>query len=159
MSSDSTHPEEVPGESQTTLGHLLYISDAVRSFNRAELQEIRDVSVPYNAEHGITGVLFYSAGHFVQLLEGDMGVIHKLFDKIASDCRHKNVKLLVLRPAERRIFSGWEMGLLDLDGYGEAEQRDLQELIMLASQGEHNVYGTSAEMAILSRFCMLLPAE
>lgn len=141
------------------MGHLLYISDAVRSFNRDELNEIRGVSVRYNAEHNITGVLFYSAGHFVQLLEGDMGVIHKLFEKIASDCRHKNVKLLVLRPAERRIFSDWDMGLLDLDGYGEAEQRDLQELIKLASQGDQNVYGTSIEMAILSRFCMLLPAE
>ena len=159
MSDESPHPEDVHEEAHTTLGHLLYLSDAVRAFNRDELNEIRDVSVRFNAEHGITGVLFYSARHFVQLLEGDMRVIHKLFEKIASDRRHKNVTLLVLRPAERRIFSNWDMGLLDLDGYGKAEQRDLEELVKLAAQGDQNAYGTSAEMAILSRFCMLLPAE
>ena len=141
-----------------TLGHLLYLSDATQAFGREELESIRSVSARNNAELGVTGVLFYSAGHFVQLLEGDMAVIHKLFETIASDCRHKNVKLLILRPTEKRIFSDWGMGLLDLDGYGEAEQRDLQELIMLASQGDENMYGTPSEMAILSRFCMMLPA-
>lgn len=159
MSADPSQPDDLQQDPNTTLGHLLYLSDAVRPLNREALNEIRDVSIRYNAAHGITGVLFYSAGHFVQLLEGDMTAIHKLFEKIASDRRHTNVKLLVLRPADRRIFSNWDMGLLDLDGYGEAEQRDLNELIRLAAQGDQNVYATPIELAILSRFCMLLPAE
>ncbi|MEO0477617.1 MAG: BLUF domain-containing protein, partial [Planctomycetota bacterium] len=92
------------------------------------------------------------------LLEQPIDYAHIAFEEVASDPRHQHVKLLVLRPAEQRIFSDWGMGLLDLDGYGEAEHRDLKELIKLAHEGDNNLYGTPVEMAILSRFCMLLPA-
>ena len=140
------------------LGHLLYISDASHPMSRAELEAIKDTSVRNNIHKDITGVLFYSAGHFVQLLEGDMGTIHRLFEKIATDARHQNVRLLVLRPAEKRIFDQWEMGLLDLDEQSEAYQKDLVELVRLAQQADDSVFGTPVELEILSRFCMLLPA-
>ena len=111
-----------------------------------------------NARLGITGVLFYSAGHFVQLLEGDMQTIHTMFEKIAADTRHENVNLLTLRPSERRVFAQWEMGLLDLDEHSKAHQRDLVELVRLAESADDSVFGTPIEMEILSKFCMLLPA-
>ncbi|MEO0475634.1 MAG: BLUF domain-containing protein, partial [Planctomycetota bacterium] len=75
MSDDSVHPEDVTTEPKSALGHLLYISEAVRAFTRAELNAIRETSARNNAKRGVSGVLFYSRGHFVQLLEGDMGVI------------------------------------------------------------------------------------
>lgn len=141
-----------------TLGHLLYISDAVMPMPSKELDAIRSVSVRFNAQHDITGVLFYSAGHFVQLLEGDTTQIHSLFEKIAVDRRHQRVRLLVLRPAERRIFKDWSMGVLDLDQYTSAERSDLEELVRLAEKGDADAFGTPVELEILSRFCMLLPA-
>lgn len=140
------------------LGHLLYISDAVLPMDAEKLEAIREVSARNNAEHEITGVLFYSAGHFVQLLEGDTDEIHRLFEKIASDTRHQNVRLLVLRPAERRDFADWNMGLLDLDQHNADRRRDLDELVRLAGEGDKNCFGTPVELEILSRFCMLLPA-
>ena len=140
------------------LGHLLYISDAAHPMSRDELEAIRETSVRNNIHLDITGVLFYSAGHFVQLLEGDMGTIHRLFEKIAVDDRHQNVRLLVLRPAQKRIFDQWEMGLLDLDEHSEAYQRDLAELVRLAESANNSDFGTPVELEILSRFCMLLPA-
>lgn len=158
MSTDSTHSESVTDGPEPALGHLLYISDAVQPMTHEKLNAIRDVSIRFNTAHGVTGVLFYSAGHFVQLLEGDMGVIHKLFERIASDARHRNVRLLVLRPAKRRIFNDWAMGLLDLSEHSEAHRRDLEELVKLASHADHDTFGTPVEMEILSRFCMLLPA-
>jgi len=140
------------------LSHLLYISDAVQPVLPQDLEAIRDVSAKNNVRLDITGVLFYSAGHFVQLLEGDAGDIHRLFEKIAGDRRHRNVRLLVLRPAEQRIFADWSMGLLDLSGNNPQHQRDLEELVLLAKQGDDKTYGTPVELEILSRFCMLLPA-
>ena len=139
------------------LGHLIYISDARQPMTRAELEAIRDTSMRNNIHMDITGVLFYSAGHFVQLLEGDTGAIHWLFEKIASDHRHENVRLLVIRPAEKRIFEQWEMGLLDLDHQSKACQRDLVELVRLAESANNQDLGTPVEMEILNRFCMLLP--
>ena len=140
------------------LAHLLYISDAVKPMPLDQLEEIRAVSSRNNAERDITGVLFYSACHFVQLLEGDPEAIHALLEKIATDPRHHNVRLLVLRPAERRIFSEWNMGLLDLDEGCDKDRHDLDELVKLAAQGERDRFGTPVEMEILSRFCMMLPA-
>ena len=139
------------------LGHLLYISDATHPMSRDELEAIKDTSARNNSRRGITGVLFYSAGHFVQLLEGDMGTIHRLFEMISSDTRHEHVKLLVLRPAEARVFEQWDMGLLDLDDQTEAYQRDLVELVRLAEQADSQAFGTPIELEIFSRFCMLLP--
>lgn len=140
------------------LSHLLYISDAVGQMSGEELESIREVSARNNAEQGITGVLFYSAGHFVQLLEGDAEKIHKLFEKIAQDRRHERVRLLVLRPAEKRVFKDWNMGLLDLNVFDPAHHRDLEELVKLAEDSDDSTFGTPVEMEILSRFCMLLPA-
>jgi len=140
------------------LSHLLYISDATHPMSRAQLEAIRETSVRNNIHLDITGVLFYSAGHFVQLLEGDMSTIHRMFEKIAADARHENVKLLVLRPAEKRVFEQWEMGLLDMDQQSKARQRDLVELVRLAEAADSTSFGTPVEMEILSKFCMLLPA-
>jgi len=140
------------------LGHLLYISDASWQMSLNELEELRDASAKKNARLNITGVLFYSAGHFVQLLEGDTAEIHRLFEQIADDPRHRNVRLLVLRPAEMRIFNDWGMGLLDLDLYDAARREDLDELVRLAGMGDDKTFGTPVELEILSRFCMLLPS-
>lgn len=140
------------------LAHLLYISEAVKPLTREQLEALCEASAANNAEKGITGVLFYSASHFVQLLEGDAETIHALFEKIAVDPRHQRVRLLVLRPAEKRVFSDWNMGLLDLDDRSDRERRDLEELVRLAKQGDDHQFAAPVEMEILSRFCMLLPA-
>jgi hypothetical protein len=141
-----------------SLGHILYISDALTS-ERAALENIRSVSTHYNARNGITGVLFYSAGQFVQLLEGDPDDIRHLFAKIERDPRHKNVRLLIERPTPKRLFPDWNMGLLNLDQYSDKERKDLNELIALAQSNDAAFGDTPIEMEILSRFCMLLPAD
>lgn len=140
------------------LGHLLYISEAVEPMTPPQLEAIRTTSTKHNAEHDITGVLFYSSGRFVQLLKGDTEAIHTLFEKIATDPRHHHIDLLVLRPVNQRLFPDWSMGLLDLGMHGRRERADLQELIRLAREADDNTFGSPIEMEILSRFCMLLPA-
>lgn len=145
-------------DSHVSLGHLLYVSDAVRPMSHHDLEAIRDVSISYNAEHGITGVLFYSKGHFVQLLEGDPAELRTLYERIERDARHHHVRLLVERPADHRVFADWEMGLLDLQQYTENERRLLDELVALAGGGDTATDRTPIELEILSRFCMLLPA-
>ena len=54
----------------TQVQHVLYRSQAVRPFSSAHLTELLEASRAYNEAHDITGLLCYSAGHFVQLLEG-----------------------------------------------------------------------------------------
>lgn len=139
------------------IGHLIYISDAARRMSPQDLEAIRVASANYNANHAITGVLFYSAGHFVQLLEGDPDEVRKLYEKIEQDPRHQHIRLLVERSAGARLFPGWDMGLLDLNQGTASDRRALDELVKLAGTGASRRDGTPIEMDILSRFCMMLP--
>lgn len=140
------------------LGHLLYISDAVGEMGPEQLEAIRTVSRHNNAAEGITGVLFYSAGHFVQLLEGDTAAIHALFEKIATDPRHENVKLLYLRDARERAFCDWSMALLDLDGYSEQDRLDLEDMVHLAGYHVNHPDEEPLDLAVLNKFRALLTA-
>jgi hypothetical protein len=47
-----------------------------------------------NSLLGISGLLLYRMGHFVQLLEGDEEAVLKLYQKIQLDSRHKECKVL-----------------------------------------------------------------
>ena len=44
---------------------VLYHSHAAESYAESELQALLDWSRPFNAAHGVTGLLLYSAGRFV----------------------------------------------------------------------------------------------
>ncbi|MEM6749734.1 MAG: BLUF domain-containing protein [Planctomycetota bacterium] len=140
------------------LSHLLYVSEASASLAEDDLRDIADVSEQNNRERHITGVLFYSAGQFVQLLEGEEEDVRWLFEKVARDPRHHGVRRLVLHEVDRRVFTEWGMGLLDLERHGEDAQRKLERLMEIAGEGEVDAQGTPVEMVILSEFCMLLPA-
>ena len=88
---------------------LLYVSNTSREFASAELSEIVSASRIYNAARGITGVLLYCEGGFLQVLEGAHDSVSKLYEKIARDPRHWNSTILLDRQAPR-VFESWSMG-------------------------------------------------
>lgn len=145
-------------DSQSGLGQLLYISDAAEGIDRDALEQIRETSAYNNAERDITGILFFSDGHFVQLLEGNPPTIRELFDDIVQDDRHDNVKLLFERPARERLFYEWDMALLDLDGYSDNERLDLEDLVHLAGYQVKDHNDLPMDLKILRKFRVLLPA-
>lgn len=63
-----------------------------------------------NAENGITGILLYCDGIFVQLLEGEETKVNETFDRIAKDPRHKDLRNIVSTSSEKRYFPEWKMG-------------------------------------------------
>jgi hypothetical protein len=55
------------------LFRIAYISAASKSFDPAELREMRKESNARNKEAGITGMLLYKDGQFMQVFEGHGG--------------------------------------------------------------------------------------
>ena len=53
------------------LRQVLYGSSAVRPMTQAEIDVILEQARRRNIETGITGILFYLDGNFLQLLEGE----------------------------------------------------------------------------------------
>lgn len=87
---------------------VLYHSHATASYSETELQSILEWSRPFNAAHGITGLLLYSAGRFVQVLEGEETVVSDLYARIQQDSRHTRVET-VRAECSARQFAGWDM--------------------------------------------------
>ena len=102
---------------------IVYISDSLvpeEEINTV-LAEITDVAKQRNLALGITGLLFYHQGKFLQILEGKKANLEELMGSINRDVRHKNVDVLVDEPIEIRSFSDWNMDSLNLSALHEIE--------------------------------------
>lgn len=95
------------------LKFLVYVSSAVRLFTPEELLELLRLSRKRNAQLGITGLLLYDHGNFIQAMEGPAANVDQLFEKICADPRHKQVTSLVQGPLEERQFQRYAMGFVD----------------------------------------------
>ena len=65
-----------------------------------------------NAERGITGVLSFKKGHYIQVLEGDDAIVDGIYAKIKTDSRHTSVTTILDIPISERFFPNWSMRLL-----------------------------------------------
>jgi hypothetical protein len=97
------------------LAHLIYMSSRTPQCTDAEIEKIMASSVKNNPKLDITGVLLYSPKSFVQYIEGELGALNKLYDKIKSDGRHKNTVMISNAPIKERSFPAWHMGAKKLD--------------------------------------------
>ncbi len=96
------------------LVRLMYASRAVDSVNQNELVTILRQSKGNNPGVGVTGVLCFAAGIFLQVLEGGRSQVSALYNKIARDPRHHDVVLLSFEEVDERSFAGWSMGRANL---------------------------------------------
>jgi len=97
---------------------LVYSSKAKIQFTDDSIRSLTEKSSCNNALSGITGLLLYGSGNFLQVLEGNNSSIHILFERIRRDPRHDDCELLFEHTRDRRLFPKWNMGLLNLDGPG-----------------------------------------
>lgn len=96
------------------LVRLMYASRATDSVDQEALLGILRQSKAGNATLGITGVLCFSEGIFLQVLEGGRMAVNALYNRIAADKRHCDVVLLTYQEIGERRFAGWSMGQVNL---------------------------------------------
>jgi hypothetical protein len=95
------------------LVRLLYVSRAVEKDARA-IEGILESSRQHNLSNGITGVLCYGGGIFLQAIEGGRAAVNTLYNHIVADPRHTDVVLLHYQEISERRFGGWTMGQVNL---------------------------------------------
>lgn len=103
---------------------VLYHSVAVQPFTEAQLQALLEQARGFNGRHCLTGILLYSDGRFVQLLEGDEQPVRQLYARIQQDPRHTQVVTVSEGPGPGRRFADWSMGFGRLAGPEVAEALD-----------------------------------
>ncbi|MEZ5892881.1 MAG: BLUF domain-containing protein [Parvularculaceae bacterium] len=76
----------------------------------AGLDAILAASRRNNARAGLTGVLLFAKGSFIQALEGPPAALAETYGRILKDRRHRLVIELYRAPIAGRNFGDWSMG-------------------------------------------------
>src|SRR2546430_3425764 len=96
------------------LVRLTYASRARDGLQADEVTSILKGARENNLATGVTGVLVFSHGIFLQVLEGGRNTVSGLYNQISQDERHKDVVLLGYEEIAERHFAGWPMGQANL---------------------------------------------
>ena len=112
--------------------NLIYVSSGTQLFSEADLLALLERSRRNNEPVGITGMLLYHDGNFIQALEGEGQAVVATHARIAKDPRHNRLITLCKTPIEQRTFGDWSMGFRNLDspelrsvpGYSEFMNED-----------------------------------
>ena len=90
---------------------LVYTSTATRPMGEADLEQIVASARNKSPDNGITGMLFYADGRFMQVLEGEESVVDATLERVRVDPRHTDVTVTERSAITARSFAGWSMGL------------------------------------------------
>jgi len=94
---------------------LAYVSVAAVPFSNPQLIELLEKSRVNNEALGVTGMLLYKDGRFLQAIEGDEDSVKSLMAKISADPRHRDIAILLQGAIARREFPDWSMGFANLN--------------------------------------------
>ena len=123
------------------LVRLLYCSRAVDT-GEVAIQSILAQARQHNPVSGITGILCYGGGIFLQAIEGGRMQVSDLFGTIQADRRHKDVALLHYEEIQERRFGGWTMGTVNVNKLNHSL------LLKYSEKPELDPYAVSGKVAL-----------
>lgn len=111
MSSASTPDIDADPE----LSHVIYHSAATEPMSDEALSDLLQEARAKNARMGITGMLLYSEGSFLQVVEGPPTNVEAVIESISRDPRHERMGIIYDEPIPERAFADWSMGFSQFD--------------------------------------------
>jgi len=91
---------------------IMYSSQASKPMTMTGLEAILADARAGNQARNVTGVLVYVDGVFFQIIEGDRDIVRELMANIASDSRHRSVKVFYEAEVDVQAFESWSMAYL-----------------------------------------------
>ena len=88
---------------------IIYVSQASPTVGQVDVERLVTLSSERNAFYGITGVLAFDGGRFVQILEGPGSQVENLYARIRADGRHEGVVTLAHDNIDAPHFPNWMM--------------------------------------------------
>jgi hypothetical protein len=123
-----------------SLHAICYRSRATHPPSDAETNLLVAGSRERNARSGVTSVLLYGAGRFLQYLEGPRETLDVLYGRIVCDPLHTDVFELIRDPIPEREFAQWPLAFRDVERATLGSDRDrLKEI--LRSEGDCSKLG------------------
>jgi len=124
------------------LVRLLYVSRAVNKDSTKAIESILESSRAHNMGNGITGVLCYGGGVFLQAIEGGRQSVNQLYNHIVVDERHTDVELLHYEEITERRFGGWTMGQVNLS------KLNISIVLKYSEKPEFDPYAVSGKVSL-----------
>jgi hypothetical protein len=124
------------------LVRLLYVSRLADPTKPEAIDGILSDSRRHNPELGITGILCYGGGIFLQAIEGGRSQVSELYNHICKDKRHKDVVLLDFQEIAERRFGGWTMGQVNL------AKLNASIVLKYSETAELNPYSVSGKVSL-----------
>ena len=97
---------------------ISYLSKASSPMSAAQLVSLLQQCHANNMARGVTGMLFYGNGTFLQVIEGEATTVDELVGKIARDPRHEDIRILSRKAIEHREHPDWSMGFEQVTAKG-----------------------------------------
>ena len=112
---------------------IVYMSEYVGNSNSmfSDIGDIITTSKANNPKRGITGILLYHKGNFVQVLEGEEAALRGLMQIIEKDERHKDLRYLVDENITERGFDQWNMDFFNLSDKDNLDYEQMEEISRL----------------------------
>lgn len=127
---------------------IVYVSSATHKLNEAEMEALLQDARERNRRHGITGILLYGEGNFMQCIEGPPDDVELIYTRICASRQHRDLIKLMDEPSAERCFPDWYMGV------APASRSAQLQLSSAQWQRLNQEAGTSAPpgMQLLQRF-------
>jgi len=108
------------------MSSLVYVSRAADGYykDRDSLAKLTSISSAKNQVEQLTGLLLFSNGFFIQLIEGPHDALTQTFGRIQRDNSHKDIEMLSFAAGDKRVFPNWSMNIIEIkESIGQAESR------------------------------------
>jgi hypothetical protein len=135
-----------------TMYRLIYVSSAVQLCSEKELEDLLTTSRKNNSAVGLTGMLLYKNGNFMQCIEGPKEAVCALETKIRSDPRHRGMIVLLREENAQPEFNEWAMGFKRLDSNSALEFPGYSDFLDLPLTSEEFQMHPSKSLKLLLSF-------
>lgn len=127
---------------------LIYKSSARTPLDERDLADLLKRARDNNTQLGLTGLLLYDDGSFLQVLEGEREPLIAIYARILKDPRHHGITKLLERDLEKRSFGEWQMGFVSVTRFG-LKVPGYSEFLRL---GGETASGGDQALRVLSQF-------
>jgi hypothetical protein len=115
---------------------LVYVSKAVSPYTLTDIDRLLQSSRQRNEAHGLSGVLLYDNGDFMQYIEGPASGLSAIYGKIAVSPMHHGIVELLREPLTTLRFPQWSMAFRSPGGFGMSDPAQQSDLLAARRPGE-----------------------
>ncbi len=133
---------------------IVFCSKATVHVAEQDLLQIQRAASRHNRELGVSGVLLYGRGMFIQLLEGPRASVQATLEHIRRDLRHSRVQVIHESFAAERAYQSWSMGAVSWEPHSDIiAQTDFIESIV-TNKPEYQQMGIVQAMLLEFERCV-----